>query len=515
MSGSLRPINLGVPDITVVVRENSDANKVLVDVPNISVNIETSPDYKVSVQPSSLVVQRTGSLPSLAVSALFANTASYALGVSGSIDTAVSASYAQTASYALNAGAGSGFPFSGSAVITGSLQVLSTGSVGGITGSVTGSFKGDGSELTGVAKLGSNTFNGNQTIFGDLEIDAGNIVVTSGNSLIVSGAIFAQNEFIAGFVQSNVVEAPSITGSLLGTASVADAIDVIFAGGFQTGNDTPIALQVGGTGNVISASYALTASYAANGGAATIPAGTISSSTQVQQALPLGMVSSSIGTANYIPLWQDTYRLTNSPLYYTGSSILWGASNFFDNNAPDVLGIYAGNVGSYNLISAHATVDDYLQINIRNFSTGQNASSDIVATSDTGNEETGYINMGINGTNYVGSKIHDVPNDGYLFHTGSNLIIGTATPNAAVTIFAGGETYRNGKLRLRANNNHELSGSMYTSGSVSVTGSLQATHFILPTVAPTTPQTGSMYFSDSFIYVYTGTFWCTSNRGRM
>ena len=217
------------------------------------------------------------------------------------------------------------------------------------------------------------------------------------------------------------------------------------------------------------------------------------------------MVSSSIGTANYIPLWQDTYRLTNSPLYYTGSSILWGASNFFDNNAPDVLGIYAGNVGSYNLISAHATVDDYLQINIRNFSTGQNASSDIVATSDTGNEETGYINMGINGTNYVGSKIHDVPNDGYLFHTGSNLIIGTATPNAMVTIFAGGETYRNGKLRLRANNNHELSGSMYTSGSVSVTGSLQATHFILPTVAPTTPQTGSMYFSDSFIYVYTGT----------
>ena len=103
MSGSLRPINLGVPDITVVVRENSDANKVLIDVPNISVNIETSPDYKVSVQPSSLVVQRTGSLPSLAVSALFANTASYALGVSGSIDNAVSASYAITASYAENA----------------------------------------------------------------------------------------------------------------------------------------------------------------------------------------------------------------------------------------------------------------------------------------------------------------------------------------------------------------------------------------------------------------------------
>jgi hypothetical protein len=96
MSGS---INLGIPDIAVVIRENTDVNNVLVDVPNISVTIENSPDYKVSVQPSSLVVNRTGSLPSLAVSALFANTASYALGVSGSIDTAVSSSYALTASY--------------------------------------------------------------------------------------------------------------------------------------------------------------------------------------------------------------------------------------------------------------------------------------------------------------------------------------------------------------------------------------------------------------------------------
>jgi len=74
-----------------------------------------------------------------ATSASFASTASFALNVpltssfaltasywSGSIDTA---SFALTASYATNAGAGAGFPFSGSAVITGSLQVTNlTGS---------------------------------------------------------------------------------------------------------------------------------------------------------------------------------------------------------------------------------------------------------------------------------------------------------------------------------------------------------------------------------------------------
>ncbi len=54
----------------------------------------------------------------------------------------VSSSYALTASYALNAGAGAGFPFTGDAVITGSLLV---------TGPITASaFSGDGSGLTNI-----------------------------------------------------------------------------------------------------------------------------------------------------------------------------------------------------------------------------------------------------------------------------------------------------------------------------------------------------------------------------
>ena len=432
MSGSLRPINLGVPDITVVVRENSDANKVLVDVPNISVNIEKSPDYKVSVQPSSVVVQRTGSLPLLAVSALNANTASYALAVSGSIDTAVSSSYALTASYAQNAGAGSGFPFSGSAVITGSLLLVNDANVGGIT------------------------------------------------------------------------------GSLLGTASVADAIDIIFAGEFQTGSDAPIVLQVGGTGNVVSASYALTGSYAANAGASV-------SASYASTASYISALSG--GARGYIPLWSsDTTISSSGLLYQTASNLILGdGTTFFDETNPDKLGIYAGRTNSFNLVSAHANNDNYLQINIRNFSTGSNSSADIVATYDTGTEDTGYIDMGINGTSYVGTAIHDLPGDGYLFTTGSNLVVGTGTPNSTLSLFAGGENYNDGKLRLKANNQHQLTGSLNISGSqnilgnttitgsVTVSGSLQANIFTLPTSEPLSPQTGSVYFSGSFIYVYTGT----------
>jgi len=64
------------------------------------------------------------------------------------VANAVSSSYALTASFALNGGGGGGvgFPFSGSAVITGSLNVSGSG--------ITGSFFGDGSGITGIVAGG-------------------------------------------------------------------------------------------------------------------------------------------------------------------------------------------------------------------------------------------------------------------------------------------------------------------------------------------------------------------------
>jgi len=71
-----------------------------------------------------------------------------ALNFIGTASAAVSSSHALTASFALNA-AGSGFPFSGSAVITGSLDVTQ-----GVTASF---FKGDGSQLTNITSTQANT----------------------------------------------------------------------------------------------------------------------------------------------------------------------------------------------------------------------------------------------------------------------------------------------------------------------------------------------------------------------
>lgn len=207
----------GVPNIRVIIREPDDEN-MLLDVPTLTVRVLEGDSYNVNVTPPVTVTVRTGSYNSFADVAILAYTASFVSGSNVIAGFATSASFAQTASYALNT-QGSGFPFSGSAVITGSLLVIPTGSVGGVT------------------------------------------------------------------------------ASLLGTASIAENITIISAGIYETSSDSPIIpTPAGGLSYITSASYALSASYAATVGSVewnTVtnkPTGIISSSAQISQS---GFVSSS------------------------------------------------------------------------------------------------------------------------------------------------------------------------------------------------------------------------------
>jgi hypothetical protein len=95
-----------------------------IDIPDITVIVDKGDEYLSQIiQPATIVTSATGSLLRYA-------------------DFATSSSYALTASYALNVDDSAAFPFTGSAKISGSLQVLA--------GTISGSFVGDGSGLTGL-----------------------------------------------------------------------------------------------------------------------------------------------------------------------------------------------------------------------------------------------------------------------------------------------------------------------------------------------------------------------------
>ena len=145
------------------------------------------------------------------------------------------------------------------------------------------------------------------------------------------------------------------------------------------------------------------------------------------------------GTNKYIPLWDGSSSQTTSSLYQVASNqIILGATASVHTGNEEALAVYQGTTTSYNLISGHSNINSYSQLNIVNFNTGANASSDIVATADTGNESVDFIDMGINGSGYTNTGLVGSARDAYIYSTGENLLIGNASTGKEVIIFNGG-----------------------------------------------------------------------------
>ena len=116
-----------------------------------------------------------------------------------------------------------------------------------------------------------------------------------------------------------------------------------------------------------------------------------------------------------------------------------GATSF-DASNPEKLLVDGGSSGSFNVISGKGTINSYLQLNIQNRSSGNTASSDIVASADNGNETVNFIDMGINSSGYSNSAapVLDGANNGYLYSPGNDFILGNGTAGKKLAFFTGG-----------------------------------------------------------------------------
>ena len=125
-----------------------------------------------------------------------------------------------------------------------------------------------------------------------------------------------------------------------------------------------------------------------------------------------------------------------------------------NQDAPEKFLVDVGTEGSINAISARGNNNSYVQINVQNRSAGEEASSDIVATANNGDEDVNYINMGINSEfNNAGGTLGG-PNKAYLFSTGADFVIGNGTPGRNLTLYSttmqGPDTLTTEKFRLNS-----------------------------------------------------------------
>lgn len=91
-----------------------------------------------------------------------------------------------------------------------------------------------------------------------------------------------------------------------------------------------------------------------------------------------------------------------------------------------------------NPLAMVGAVDSYLQAGIKNTSETSGASADWVATADNGDDETHYIDMGINSSVYDVEGDATKANDGYVQLEGGDLFLIAETPGTEIPIVIGG-----------------------------------------------------------------------------
>ena len=144
------------------------------------------------------------------------------------------------------------------------------------------------------------------------------------------------------------------------------------------------------------------------------------------------------------------------------------------------------------------TANSYGQINLRNTSTGTNASSDVIVTANNGSDSSNFIDLGINNSGFsVGSWTINGPTDGYLYTSDTNLSIGAASANRYLSFFAGGTLISNERMRINATG--VGIGTTNPTSTLTVTGSgtttTQLTVSGVSTFAGITTVTGPTLFS--------------------
>jgi hypothetical protein len=188
-----------------------------------------------------------------------------------------------------------------------------------------------------------------------------------------------------------------------------------------------------------------------------------------------------IGDDGDEPILFKSYHYINgmSEIMRLQSGRMAVGSNSFNATNPEKLLIDAGTTTSYNLMTGKGSIDNYLQINVQNSSSGGSASSDVVATSNNGSETTNFIDMGINSGGYSNTSLPVLNgvNTAYLYATGTDFVIGNGTASRPIRFFTGGFAAANERLRIDGTgrvgiNNTAPAEALDVTGNVRFSGAL-------------------------------------------
>ena len=175
----------------------------------------------------------------------------------------------------------------------------------------------------------------------------------------------------------------------------------------------------------------------------------------VSRNLPLKLTASEnlVGTSDWTFKSDGTIEFPDGTIQSTAWTGSGGGSSFdqdlntYDSvrflNLTSTGTLYQGTIqGDSDLQGTTIRIDadqpNYTQVAIKNYNSSTTSTSDIMIFHDAGTSDTGYIDLGINSTNYIESAygLH-TPGSGYLFAKDADLVIGSMGTGKKVVIHAG------------------------------------------------------------------------------
>lgn len=202
----------------------------------------------------------------------------------------------------------------------------------------------------------------------------------------------------------------------------------------------------------------------------------------------LGAASLKVGTSNQLTIATDGVLSAISPVFTTPAlGVATGATLALSSASNTVL-----NVGG--------TLNDYMEVNVKNLSSGTTASSDLVCTADTGSATTKYIDLGINGSGYTGG-VMGAALEGYLYTSDDSLNIGAIATGKVVNFLAGGSNVATNTVLTLASTGATFKSNTITLGTGSLTapagaithaGAFAQTFTATATTTLTLPTTGTL-----------------------
>jgi len=186
---------------------------------------------------------------------------------------------------------------------------------------------------------------------------------------------------------------------------------------------------------------------------------------------------SNVQVTSYLPTYNGNIGATT----VNGNLTVFGVANIgFPSQ------ISYGNI----IVNAINDANSYIQLNVQNINSfGNLVSADFIATAPNGTDTSKYIDMGINGNNFVSSAwTISGKNDGYVYINSGNLTLGTDTPNTTVKVHVGGT----------------LAGNVITTFSnsnVTICGNLIVCNVYVPAANNSVGTTGQISYDSSYVYV--------------